>query len=259
MQQEESLNKGNLFMKNFVKSEEKDFIVGTGLSGFTLGVTGREINHTDYALPGKEVRASDKALISRVTGLESKNIVMLDQVHGDRIIEMTDLPDRDLPSAGEADGFITNTKGLALVIRTADCVPVFIYDSRNQVVGAVHSGWKGTNLNITGRCIELMKNKYGSQGEDLKIFILPSIGPDMYEVNEDVARFFPGERIDRDGKIFVDLWANIEKSCRAEGVPQAGIYNPRICSRTSHDDFFSHRFGDAGRNLNYAFMADHKI
>jgi len=179
---------------------------------------------------------------------------MLDQVHGSMLIHVVSNPSDDLPAIGEADGLITPIKGIALVIRTADCVPVFLYDPAGGILGAVHSGWKGTMLNISGKCVRDMVYLYGCKPENIRAFILPSIGPEAYEVNDDVACHFTEFTINKNGKLYVDLWGAIESSLKEKGIIEENIFNPQICNRTNHSEFFSHRYGDKGRNLNFAFM-----
>lgn len=222
--------------------------------GLHAGVTGRKINITDYTAPDTEIRMSDKKLVSSITGLPADRILMLDQVHGDTILHITGYPDGVRASEGYADGMITPLPELCLVIRTADCVPVFLYDPAKRVIGAVHSGWKGTMLDITGKCIGMMHNLYGSDPGNLLAFILPSIGPESYEVNSDVADHFPADTVRINGRLHVDLWGSIGRSCERNGLVQANIFNPRICNRKNTDEFFSHRFGDRGRNLNFIYM-----
>lgn len=226
-------------------------------AGCSVGVTGRAVNRTDYTAPDREIRVSDKELLSSVTGIPSDRILMLDQVHGDTILHIDACPEENLLSAGEADGMITSLHGLCLVIRTADCVPVLLYDPVNSIIGAVHSGWKGTMLDITGKCItEMTGSRYGSKPENILVFILPSIGPGSYEVNHDVAKYFEDDTIKRNGRLYVDLWGGIEKSCSRNGIIPENMYNARICNRIHHDEFFSYRYGDRGRNLNFIYMND---
>ncbi|PKL16357.1 MAG: peptidoglycan editing factor PgeF [Spirochaetae bacterium HGW-Spirochaetae-5] len=241
-------------MEKLLKYDKGHFRVESGFSGFYAGVTGRKINSIDYNGTYSEIRTAEKQILSGITGIESRNIVMLDQVHGSMIIHVLNHPSSDLLSAGEADGLITAIKGVALVIRTADCVPLFLYDPEKSVLGAVHSGWKGASFNITAKCVKEMVFLYGSEPADIRAFILPSIGPESYEVNEDVACHFPENTISVNGKLHVDLWGSVENSLKKEGVRAENIFNPRICNRIDHENFFSHRFGDAGRNLNFAFM-----
>jgi hypothetical protein len=241
-------------MDKILKPDMGHFIVESGLNGFCAGVTGRVINSIDYNSPYSEIRKAEKRILSDITGIDSRKIVMLDQVHGNMLIHVLKGPSSDLPSAGEADGLITAIKGIVLVIRTADCVPVFLYDHKEEVLGAAHSGWKGTMLNITGKCVREMVYLYGSAPENIRAFILPSIGPDSYEVNEDVACHFPEDTVSENDKPHVNLWSAVERSLLKEGIKQENISNPHICNRKNYSEYFSHRYGDKGRNLNFAFM-----
>ncbi len=222
--------------------------------GLHAGVTGRKINKTDYSAPDTEIRMSDKSLVSSVTGLPPERVLLLDQVHGRNILRIEQYPAGIKASEGEADGMITALPGLCLVIRTADCVPVFLYDPVKRILGAVHSGWKGSMLDITGRCVGIMREGYGSDPGNIFAFILPSIGPESYEVNSDVARYFPDDTLEINGRLHVDLWGSIEKSCAGLGLRPENIYNAKICNRKNTDEFFSYRFGDRGRNLNFAYF-----
>ncbi|HNX23228.1 MAG TPA: peptidoglycan editing factor PgeF [Spirochaetota bacterium] len=241
-------------MNQLLKYDTGHYIINSGLNGLYAGTAGREINSVDYDSAHKETRSAEKRIISGITGIESRKIIMLDQVHGNMLIHVVNEPSSDLPAYGEADGLITAIKGIVLVIRTADCVPVFIYDPKEEVLGAVHAGWKGAMLNIPGKCVRDMVYLYGSDPANIRAFILPSIGPESYEVNEDVACHFPEETITKNGKLYVDLWRAVERSLKKEGVAAENISNSQICNRINHKDFFSHRFGDKGRNLNFAFM-----
>lgn len=234
--------------------ESGDFIISGVPVSLSAGVAARAINNVDYNLSRGDIRRAEKAILERITGIETRNIVMLEQVHGDSIIHVVSKPSDDQVAAAEADGLITALPGICLVIRTADCLPVFIYDPVEKVLGAVHSGWKGTSLDITGRCVRDIVRIYGSEPQNMYAFILPSIGPEFYEVNLDVAKFFPEETEERGGKLYVNLWQNVEKSLKREGIADSRIFNPCICNRKNHSEFYSHRFGDPGRNLNYAFI-----
>ena len=111
------------------------------------------------------------------------------QVHGSRIaiIDRPDLTREDLEGY---DAFVTNLPGVAIGVRTADCVPVLLYDPVNRVIAAVHSGWKGTVLQISRRTIQLMGERFGSRPADLQVVIGPAIGPDSFQVGEEVVEKF---------------------------------------------------------------------
>ena len=111
------------------------------------------------------------------------------QVHGSRIaiIDRPDLTREDLEGY---DAFVTNLPGVAIGVRTADCVPILLYDPVHRVIAAVHSGWKGTVLKISRSTIQLMEERFGSLPADLRAVIGPAIGPDSFQVGEEVVEKF---------------------------------------------------------------------
>lgn len=235
--------------------KQKDiFTLKTDFQNLHSGIIGRRANPVDYDASPEKIRKAEKELLGNITGIDKKNILFLHQVHGNNIIQINKEPATNKKVAGEGDALITRIKKICLVIRTADCVPVFFFDKQKKVAAAAHSGWKGTQLDISGMVIQKMGEVYGSLPGDIHAWIYPSIGPETYEVNEDVARFFPLERHEQKGKIFVDLWAGIERSLQEKGLQAKNIFNPRICNRQNTEEFFSHRYGDRGRNLNYIFL-----
>ena len=63
----------------------------------------------------------------------------------------------------EGDGFITDRPGVALCVKTADCVPVLLADGKKKVVAAVHAGWRGTALGIAGKAVRILQERFASQ------------------------------------------------------------------------------------------------
>src|SRR4030042_3034036 len=100
-----------------------------------------------------------------------------------------------------------------------------------------------------------MKEKYGSEPMDLHIFLLPSIGPDSYIINEDVSRYFPEDVQIKNGRIYLNLWKNIRDSAIREGVPEEKIFLSGICNFINNGEFFSYRRGDEERNLNFCYVS----
>ena len=111
------------------------------------------------------------------------------QVH-DCKVAIIDRPDMTRADLEGYDAFITNLPGVAIGVRTADCVPVLLYDPAKRVVAAVHAGWKGTVLHISQKAIEVMAVKFGTRAEDLRAVIGPAIGPDSFQVGVEVAEKF---------------------------------------------------------------------
>ncbi len=123
--------------------------------------------------------ANEAALAVEFSGLQ---LASLNQIHTAVIIDRT-LPGRHETSA---DGHLTRVPGLALAIRTADCLPVMIYDPRLKVVTALHAGWRGIECEIIPQALR----RLGTMGADLSrasAWIGPHIGPESFEVGLDVA------------------------------------------------------------------------
>ena len=111
------------------------------------------------------------------------------QVHGTRVA-VVDRPDMTRGDLDGYDALVTNLRGIAIGVRTADCVPILLFDPDKSVIAAVHSGGKGTVKRIVQKAIYTMKSQFGTEGKDLKAIIGPSIGPDSFQVGEDVVKYF---------------------------------------------------------------------
>ena len=181
------------------------------------------------------------------------------QVHGDRVIIVDEQNLNE--ETGPADGLLTDLKGVALEIHTADCQSVFLYDPVRNVIGNVHSGWKGTVQKIAPKAAQLMMDHYGSRPQDIEIYINPSILQCCFEIEEDVVTQFAGIvdvskycRKDRivDGrqKYFMDTTA-VNRDLLAElGIPKENIFLSGVCTMCGHKEYHSYR-GDhhvTGRN-----------
>ena len=241
---------------SFIKIEPGVFRIRPSHPGFNAGVIGKEKNKIDCSGDIAGYRPFEKALVSSITGIPEKDIVFMRQVHEDSIMHIDRPPEKNELYAGDADGLITHCAGICIMIRTADCVPVFVFDPRRGIIGAAHSGWRSARLGICRKLLEKMKSLYGSDPHDVHAFILPSIGPDSYMVKSDVGDLFPDDIAVKDDNIYLNLWQNITKALMAEGVPGKNIFNAGICTLKNSDEFYSHRAGDTGRNLNFCYMSE---
>lgn len=88
----------------------------------------------------------------------------------------------------EGDGIVTNEKSTIIGAFTADCVPVILIDEVNNVIAAVHSGWKGTFNSISAIAVEKMISEYGSNVKNIKAYIGPHIRQCCYEVSEELKK-----------------------------------------------------------------------
>jgi polyphenol oxidase len=177
------------------------------------------------------------ARFCRAGGWDRERMAFTRQVHGDRIEAVT--------SPGvhpDTDALITDSAEVILVIQVADCVPVFLYDPVRRAVGLVHAGWRGTALEIAGKTVRAMSERFGSKPADLSACIGPSIGPCCCEVGDDVAERFPAEYLSHG---HLDLWRCNRDSLIRSGMAADSVHLSRLCSACHKDWFFSYR-GDGG-------------
>ena len=177
------------------------------------------------------------------------------QVHGDRVM-VIDKP-RPLEQEHEkADALITAKGDVALLMRFADCVPIFLYDSVQHVVGIAHAGWMGTVKKIGLTTVQEMTREFGCKPGDVIAGIGPSIGPDEYEVGENVIeavrKSFPGDAEGlllkkQNGSVHLDLWEANRLALFEAGVRRIEL--AKISTAANTDDWYSHRAenGKTGR------------
>ena len=176
------------------------------------------------------------------------NLATAKQIHSNRVL----LVESPGPQ-GEGDALMTNQPGIGLAIRTADCLPILIADSRNRAVAAVHAGWRGVVLEIGTKAMEAMSQRFGSKPEDLVIAIGPGIGACCFEVGPEVATQFG-----LSGRTKVDL---VETMCRQlgrNGVKLGQISASGQCSYCDPQLFESYRRDReaAGRMVTMIALAD---
>ncbi len=148
-----------------------------------------------------------------------------------------------------ADGIITDRRGLPLVMRFADCVPLLYHDPAHQAIGLAHAGWRGTAAGIASAMIRAMQASFGSRPEDVQVVIGPSISQEHFQVGEEVVaaferRFGKAEglvRRDLEGRAYVDLWQANALELMSAGVRQIHIHTMGLCTFAQSDVFFSHR------------------
>ena len=116
-------------------------------------------------------------------------LVQLKQIHS-ALVSMVSAASRE-PLAG--DGLITNTPGLLLAIKTADCVPVLVADVKRRVAGGFHAGWRGTVARVAEKGVGEMRRQFGSLPRDLRAAIGPSIRRCCYQVGSEVRAEFESQ------------------------------------------------------------------
>lgn len=192
-------------------------------------------------------------------------VTMGHQVHGERIaiIDRQGLAREDLEGF---DAFITRLEGCAIAARTADCIPILIYDPVHRTVAAVHSGWKGTVLRISRKVIAEMTRLYGTAPAELRAVIGPGICRDCFQVGPEVVGKFADAGFDMDaiwsrnservsGDIatgdHIDLFEANRLILLEAGMNPENIEVSGLCTYEDERFYSARRQGAAcGRNIN---------
>ncbi|PJF21432.1 MAG: peptidoglycan editing factor PgeF [Phototrophicales bacterium] len=169
------------------------------------------------------------------------------QVHGaDTVIVQAPVEGRRWVEL--ADGMVTNQPDTPLVMRYADCTPILFYDPLKQVIGIAHAGWRGTVQGAGVSVVKAMVQAYGCRPADIQAGIGPSIGPDCYQVGEEVVtavqQYFGTtdgliKRDPTDGTAYFNLWEANKRDLQRAGVHQIEVAG--ICTASNTDLFHSHR------------------
>ena len=193
--------------------------------------------------------------VCKKIGCNKNNLILLNQIHSNIVHKVEKIPKEKL----KGDSLITNKKGIALGILTADCAPVFIYDPINGLISALHAGWKGAYKNIISTTLRKFRLN-GSNFEDLIAVVGPCISKKNYEVKVDFFKKFTGKNKlnkkffnTKNNKIYFSLNDYIK-----ENLLKLGVKNIEIVKKdtyTSSNNFFSARrslknkLNDYGRNI----------
>lgn len=169
----------------------------------------------------------------RSIGIQTENTAIPEQVHGVHI-QFAERPG----VYSETDGLLTNIPGIFLVVQTADCLPVYLFDPIHNAIGLIHAGWKGTAQKIVSFAVHNLQNHFKTQPEELRAYFGPSIGPCCYEVGVDVSQHFSHHVMNKNR---LDLWKANRDLLVESGVKTDHIYISGLCTSCYSDWFFSHR------------------
>ena len=164
------------------------------------------------------------------------------QVHG-ADVELHGMGWRGWLRGKDRDGHVTAHRGVAMAVTIADCTPVFLAHP-GGAIGVLHAGWRGVAAGVMERGVEAMR-LLGAPADELLVHFGPAICGQCYEVGPEVIAAVTGARAS--GPRLLDLRANLAGRAR-----RAGVRQPRIsdwCTKCHNGRLFSHRAGDAGRQL----------
>jgi len=217
---------------------------------------------------GEEIQSilQNRERVSQIFQQEKPlHYIVANQTHSDNIKTITKVETKGWQVLEDAvtdcDALITDVPSVVLSILTADCVPILLYDKKQQVIAAVHAGWKGTKAKIVSKTIQKMVSQYRSSPTDIMVGIAPSIGSCCYEVGFDVAEHFmhicKGCTAKAD-KYMLDLPYINKQQLLDVGIKEENIEMSNLCTACEVKRFFSYRKekGCSGRFMSMIALKD---
>ncbi len=182
--------------------------------------------------------------------------IWLNQVHGTSVYNAQSVTD-EIPTA---DAAVTTQQAFPLTVMTADCLPVLLCDRTGTVVATAHAGWRGLCQGVIENTLESML----VPADDILVWLGPAIGPQAFEVGEDVRSAFLAQNVEAeaaflptatDGKYFADIYTLAKIRLHAKGVHQ--IYGGQFCTFSDEQRFYSYRrSGQTGRMAGLIWLSN---
>jgi YfiH family protein len=179
--------------------------------------------------------------LARTLSLDGMPIVRANQVHGARAIALREAGEPgSVRDAGECDALATDRADVALVVQTADCVPIVL--ASHRAVAIAHAGWRGAAAGVARSAVAALE-ELGAPPAKVRAWLGPSIRSCCYEVGGEVAAQFAGEfvRASCGGRFFLDLPAVNAAQLATAGVPPENVSAHPACTRCGGERFASYR------------------
>lgn len=193
---------------------------------------------------------ANRAIVARDLSFDAENMAIAGQVHGSHV---------EVVNQGglfrETDGLVSTTPGVLLCMSAADCASILFADPEAEVVGACHAGWRGGVGGVAEQTISKMM-AHGATPERIRAWISPCIGPECFEVGEEVAEQFPAPYVLRKPewpRPHVDLTATLMAQLIHTGLRTEHVESSGRCTMCETNDFFSYRAesGSTGRMMGF--------
>ena len=189
---------------------------------------------------GKEAVAENRKRVYDVLKTDTINTVF--QHHSDIVISIQD----QIDPATKADAMVTNQPGVALGVLSADCAPILFSDPKNNVIGAAHSGWKGSLHGISENVVSSMV-ELGADRSEITAVVGPCISQANYEVGQEFLEQFMDEDPNASqffvngaaGKYQFDLPGFCLSHLRGLGIKDASWIGH--CTYADEERFYSYR------------------
>ena len=172
------------------------------------------------------------------------HLIHMRQIHSDKIIVINDSHRFDNPP--ECDAVITNRQNSPLMVMTADCTPVLLFDLKKKVIAAVHAGRSGAVQAIVSKTIAAMQSEFGSESADIIAVLGPSIHNCCYEIGKTVAsdaqkKGFGYAVSVREKRYYLDVNTILRQQLKASGISEVHTQELHLCTSCEKDTFFSYR------------------
>ena len=207
-------------------------------------------NSDPPAVPGWDEADVRNAAMASFTGVTVSKVVYAKEIHSGSVFAVTSKDGGGkivhteeafiTKPPGGFDSVITDIPGIMMCITTADCLPLFLYDTKNHAAAITHCGWRGTGSGIASNTIRKMGELYGTDGTDLIAAIGPCICGNCYEVGEELIDAFSMTFSDDEikgfftpkgnGKYLLDNRAAVLCDINRSGITPDHIYDTGICS-----------------------------
>ncbi|MCK9373520.1 MAG: peptidoglycan editing factor PgeF [Sulfuricurvum sp.] len=183
-------------------------------------------------------------MLAKFSGYDRTKLIHMRQIHSDRIVLIDERINFDTPP--ECDALITNRPYTPLMVMSADCTPILVYDPVQRVIGAIHAGRAGALNAILPKTIERMGETFGSKIEDIRISMGPSIHGCCYEINGQIGAEVKekgySEALRKEGeRLFLDVNTVLRQQLDALNLPQEHLEVIAACPACKSDTYFSYR------------------
>ena len=182
-------------------------------------------------------RPDDRGGLSTLVGLNPNHVVKPKQVHSAEV--------KFVYTPGEiaaTDALISNSNSIVLSIQVADCIPLFLADPLNGIIGLVHAGWRGIEKRIISDTVNIMVQKGGSR-KGIIAFMGPSIRQCCFEIGPEVSKKFPIDCLinGNQDRSFLDLQQVATNQLIDSQVLDKNILSSEECTKCNPDKYFSYR------------------
>lgn len=181
-------------------------------------------------------------LLARQLGYNRHSLIHMRQIHSNKITIIDQTYNFDTPP--ECDALITDHPNIPLMVMSADCTPILLYDPVHKAIGAVHAGRAGALNEIVTKTIQSMRENYGSIPDDIHAVLGPSISGCCYEINsaiaeETISKGYPEALRLENEKIFLDVNTILSIQLKNLGVEKVEVIDE--CTACHNDRYFSYR------------------